>query len=92
MMMFLTRLGFGSKAVVTGDVTQIDLPAHTVSGLNEAREILKAVPGITFIYFDKNDVVRHPLVQDIILAYETYQQRLRRPVPARLSPRDNDHD
>jgi len=92
MMMFLTRLGFGSKAVVTGDVTQIDLPANTVSGLNEAREILKAVQGITFIYFNKNDVVRHPLVQDIILAYETYQQRLRRPAPARLSPRDHDHE
>ncbi len=89
MMMFLTRLGFGSKAVITGDVTQIDLPAGTTSGLNEVREILKDIQGITFIYFNKNDVVRHPLVQDIILAYETYQQRQRPanpPVPPRQRP------
>ena len=92
MMMFLTRLGFGSKAVITGDVTQIDLPTGTTSGLKEVREILKDIQGITFIYFNKNDVVRHPLVQDIILAYETYQKRRAAPGPARLSPRDNHHD
>lgn len=86
MMMFLTRLGFGSKAVITGDVTQIDLPSGTTSGLNEAREILKNIQGITFIYFNKNDVVRHPLVQDIILAYETYQQR-RAATGSPVSPR-----
>ncbi len=91
MMMFLTRLGFGSKAVITGDVTQIDLPSGTTSGLKEVREILKDIQGITFIYFNKNDVVRHPLVQDIILAYETYQKRRATAGPARLSPRDNDH-
>ncbi|MGQ9921541.1 MAG: PhoH family protein [Desulfobacca sp.] len=92
MMMFLTRLGFGSKAVITGDVTQIDLPSGTTSGLKEVREILKDIEGITFIYFNKNDVVRHPLVQDIILAYETYQKRRAASGSARPSPRDQEHD
>ncbi len=92
MMMFLTRLGFGSKAVITGDVTQIDLPAGTPSGLKEAREILKNIQGITFIYFNKNDVVRHPLVQDIILAYETYQQRRSPTGSGPMSRRDSHHD
>jgi phosphate starvation-inducible protein PhoH and related proteins len=94
MMMFLTRLGFGSKAVITGDITQIDLPAGTGSGLKEVREILDNIDGIAFIYFNKNDVVRHPLVQDIILAYEHYQQRKRRPLSGKTSdrPRDDEHD
>ncbi len=70
MKMFLTRLGFGSKAVVTGDITQIDLPPGRVSGLVEAKEILTGVKGIHFAYFTEKDVVRHPLVQDIIRAYE----------------------
>jgi phosphate starvation-inducible protein PhoH and related proteins len=70
MKMFLTRLGFGSKAVVTGDITQSDLPRGTRSGLFEAREILSSVEGISFCYFSEADVVRHPLVQDIIRAYE----------------------
>jgi phosphate starvation-inducible PhoH-like protein len=70
MKMFLTRIGFDSKAVVTGDVTQIDLPAPKVSGLVEARRIVDGIPGIEFTYFDDTDVVRHPLVQRIILAYE----------------------
>ncbi|MFZ5453784.1 MAG: PhoH family protein [Thermodesulfobacteriota bacterium] len=70
MMMFLTRLGFGAKAVITGDVTQIDLPAGALSGLVEARDLLKSVEGIAFIHFTERDVVRHPLVQDIIRAYE----------------------
>jgi phosphate starvation-inducible protein PhoH and related proteins len=77
MMMFLTRLGFGSKAVITGDVTQIDLPAGATSGLVEARDLLRGVEGITFIHFTDRDVVRHPLVQDIIRAYES--RRTRRP-------------
>jgi phosphate starvation-inducible PhoH-like protein len=68
--MFLTRLGFNSKAVVTGDVTQVDLPSGTRSGLSEAREILSGVEGIRFCYFTEIDVVRHPLVQQIIKAYE----------------------
>ncbi|MCA1960353.1 MAG: PhoH family protein [Desulfomonile sp.] len=70
MKMFLTRLGYSSKAVITGDVTQIDLPNGTRSGLVEAREILQGIEGIAFVTFTDQDVVRHPLVQDIIKAYE----------------------
>ncbi len=70
MLMFLTRLGFGAKAVITGDVTQIDLPAGVVSGLVEAKQLLKNIDGISFVYFSERDVVRHPLVQNIIKAYE----------------------
>ncbi|MBM4268051.1 MAG: PhoH family protein [Deltaproteobacteria bacterium] len=70
MKMFLTRLGFGSQAVITGDITQIDLPAGRESGLVEARQILKNVPGIQFVTFTERDVVRHRLVQAIITAYE----------------------
>ena len=69
MKMFLTRLGFGSKAVITGDVTQIDLPHDKMSGLIEAETILKKVEGIKFLQFSEIDVVRHPLVQDVIRAY-----------------------
>ena len=72
MKMFLTRLGFGSKAVVTGDITQIDLPNARMSGLVEALKIVKDVDGIGFIYFDDKDVVRHKLVQHIIKAYEAF--------------------
>jgi phosphate starvation-inducible PhoH-like protein len=94
MMMFLTRLGFGSKAVITGDITQIDLPAGVSSGLKEVREILAPIEGIAFIYFNKNDVVRHPLVHDIILAYEQYQQQKRRPISNKSGGRlrDDKHD
>jgi phosphate starvation-inducible PhoH-like protein len=70
MKMFLTRLGFSSKAVITGDVTQTDLPAGKASGLIEARDILQGIKGIKFVYFSRDDVVRHPLVQEIIDAYE----------------------
>jgi phosphate starvation-inducible protein PhoH and related proteins len=70
MKMFLTRLGFSSKAVITGDVTQTDLPEGKLSGLIEARNILEGIKGIRFIYFSREDVVRHPLVQEIIDAYE----------------------
>jgi phosphate starvation-inducible PhoH-like protein len=69
MKMFLTRLGFNSKAVITGDVTQIDLPHDKVSGLVEAEQILSDSDGIRFVHFSEIDVVRHPLVQDIIRAY-----------------------
>jgi phosphate starvation-inducible PhoH-like protein len=72
MKMFLTRLGFGSKAVVTGDVTQIDLPTGRTSGLVEAVKVIGSVPGIAFIHFDDKDVVRHSLVQQIVKAYEAY--------------------
>jgi phosphate starvation-inducible PhoH-like protein len=70
MKMFLTRLGFDSKAVVTGDVTQIDLPQDKRSGLVEAEQVLRGVEGIAFMAFDESDVVRHPLVQSILRAYE----------------------
>src|SRR5581483_10756398 len=70
MKMFLTRLGFGSKTVITGDVTQIDLPSGKTSGLIEARDILQGVEGIRFVQFTERDVVRHRLVQQIIAAYE----------------------
>jgi phosphate starvation-inducible PhoH-like protein len=72
MKMFLTRLGANSKAIITGDITQIDLPLKTVSGLVEIREILQNVDGVKFCYFDRNDVVRHKLVKDIIDAYDKY--------------------
>ena len=72
MKMFLTRIGFGSKAVITGDVTQIDLPKGQISGLVEAQAVLKKVRGIAFTFFDSTDVVRHPLVQRIVNAYDKY--------------------
>lgn len=74
MMMFLTRLGFGSKAVITGDITQIDLPPDRVSGLVEVQAILSNVKGIAFVYFSELDVVRHELVQQIIRAYDAYHR------------------
>ena len=72
MKMFLTRLGFGSKAVVTGDITQIDLPSPKLSGLVEVLRIVKDIEGIGFTYFDDKDVVRHKLVQQIVKAYDAY--------------------
>jgi phosphate starvation-inducible protein PhoH and related proteins len=74
MKMFLTRLGFGSKAVVTGDITQIDLPTGRASGLVEALKVVSQVEGIAFVYFDERDVVRHRLVQQIVKAYEAFSQ------------------
>jgi phosphate starvation-inducible protein PhoH and related proteins len=76
MKMFVTRLGFNSKAVITGDVTQIDLPNAKRSGLLEAAEVLKHVEGLAFAYFDDSDVVRHHLVQRIIRAYDEHKTRL----------------
>jgi phosphate starvation-inducible PhoH-like protein len=72
MKMFLTRLGFGSKAVVTGDITQIDLPPGKTSGLVEAIKVVGRVEGVEFVYFDERDVVRHRVVQQIVKAYEAY--------------------
>jgi phosphate starvation-inducible PhoH-like protein len=72
MKMFLTRLGGNSKSIVTGDITQIDLPPKQVSGLVQAKDILSKVEGVAFAYFDKGDVVRHKLVKDIIDAYEKF--------------------
>ena len=77
--MFLTRLGFGSKAVVTGDVTQIDLPEGKKSGLREARQILRNVEGIKFFEFGDKDVVRHPLVQKIVVAYDRSDKERKQP-------------
>ena len=74
MKMFLTRIGFGSKAVITGDITQVDLPPKKASGLIHVKEILRDINGIQFIYFNEKDVVRHPLVQKIIKAYEKNEQ------------------
>lgn len=75
MKMFLTRIGFNSKAVITGDITQIDLPPHKLSGLVEAKDILADINGIELVYFSQHDVVRHKLVQNIIQAYETATQK-----------------
>lgn len=74
MKMFLTRLGFGSKAIITGDVTQIDLPKGKFSGLKQVEEILKGIKGIEFVHLGEKDVVRHKLVQHIIKAYEKYEE------------------
>jgi phosphate starvation-inducible PhoH-like protein len=73
--MFLTRMGFNSKAVITGDVTQIDLPDGRRSGLITATEVLREVQGISFVHFDDRDVVRHQLVQQIVRAYEAFTKK-----------------
>jgi phosphate starvation-inducible protein PhoH and related proteins len=75
MKMFLTRLGFNSRMVITGDVTQVDLPASRGSGLIDVRSVLRGVPGISFVYFDDGDVVRHPLVSAIVRAYDARDPR-----------------
>jgi phosphate starvation-inducible PhoH-like protein len=75
MKMFLTRMGFGSKIVVTGDITQIDLPAGKNSGLVEATKILKGIKGLDIVYLSEKDVVRHHLVQKIVLAYDRYNAK-----------------
>ncbi|MCC6347751.1 MAG: PhoH family protein, partial [Nitrospirales bacterium] len=75
MKMYLTRLGFGSKTVITGDVTQIDLPAGRMSGLVEAIRVLSDVEGIRIVHFSERDVVRHRLVQAVVRAYEKYEKR-----------------
>jgi phosphate starvation-inducible PhoH-like protein len=77
MKMFLTRIGFGSHAVVTGDVTQTDLPRGRESGLKHVSRVLQNLPGIEFIHFGPNDVVRHPLVQQIVEAYAREEERIR---------------
>ncbi|HTP13653.1 MAG TPA: PhoH family protein, partial [Bacteroidota bacterium] len=72
MKMFLTRLGAHSRAIITGDITQIDLPNSTTSGLVQVQEVLKEIQGISFVYLDRNDVVRHKLVKEIIDAYDRF--------------------
>lgn len=89
MKMFLTRLGFNSKAVITGDITQIDLPSGRRSGLVEALDVVGHIPGIATIRFNEHDVVRHNLVQQIIKAYESYEsEQVTRAVPVRGGRRD----
>ena len=75
MKMFLTRIGFNSVAVITGDITQVDLPKGKQSGLRQAIEVLQDVPGISFTFFQAHDVIRHALVQRIVNAYEKYDNR-----------------
>ncbi len=86
MKMFLTRLGFNSKAVITGDITQIDLPPGRCSGLVEAIEVVGHIPGIAFVYFNEHDVVRHTLVQRIIRAYESYESEQTHHTPVKPAP------
>ena len=74
MKMFLTRLGFGSKAVVTGDLTQVDLPTGKKSGLKIVQEILKDIDGISFVHLQNEDVVRHEIVQKVVSAYDRYEK------------------
>ncbi|OGT71836.1 MAG: ATP-binding protein [Gammaproteobacteria bacterium RIFCSPLOWO2_02_FULL_57_10] len=92
MKMFLTRLGFGSTAVITGDVTQIDLPKGTRSGLIEVTRVLKDVEGITFTWFDSKDVVRHTLVQRIVDAYDRYDQKNIGKLSGQDDTQDKGHD
>jgi len=94
MKMFLTRLGYGSKAVVTGDVTQVDLPSGRPSGLLEVQKVLKGVEGIEFCAFTEVDVVRHPLVQEVVRAYEAFEAGRaaeRRPAPKAGGPAEDPH-
>ncbi|EFI33536.1 PhoH family protein [Desulfonatronospira thiodismutans ASO3-1] len=89
MKMFLTRMGLGSKAVITGDITQVDLPGAAVSGLIQSRDVLKGEEGIKFIYFNEHDVIRHSLVARIIKAYERFDQaRLEKKEEGRKSEHD----
>jgi phosphate starvation-inducible PhoH-like protein len=85
MRMFLTRIGFGSRAVVTGDITQVDLPQGKISGLREAQQLLSRIEGIRFVLFDERDVVRHALVQSIVSAYETLDREREAAAAARAS-------
>jgi phosphate starvation-inducible PhoH-like protein len=78
MKMFLTRIGFNSRAVITGDITQVDLPKHQTSGLRDAIEVLENIHGISFNFFQSKDVVRHPVVAKVVEAYESHEQKLNR--------------
>ena len=78
MKMFLTRIGFNSRAVITGDITQIDLPRHIKSGLKHAIEVLTGVEGLAFDYFTSTDIVRHPVVARIVKAYDSYDKKVER--------------
>ena len=90
MKMFLTRIGFGSKVIITGDQSQKDLPYGTVSGLDTALKILKNIDDIGICYFTSDDVVRHPLVQKIVKAYDDYEARGKE-IAAKKADGKNDH-
>ena len=90
MKMFLTRLGEGSRAVITGDITQIDLDDKKGSGLVQIQKILEGVKGIEFVYLTEKDVVRHRLVQEIIKAYERYEKEIKPTHPLRPRPTNED--
>ena len=90
MKMFLTRIGFGSKVIITGDQTQKDLPSGTVSGLDVALKVLKKVDDIGFCYLSTSDVVRHPLVQKIVQAYDDYEAKLQKPSNSRKKRDDRE--
>jgi len=92
MKMFLTRLGEGSRAVITGDITQIDLENKKASGLVQIQKILAGVKGIEFVYLSDKDVVRHRLVQEIIKAFEKYENRQSSPSPPRMTKDDTKKD
>ena len=92
MKMFLTRLGMNAKMVITGDITQIDLPRHTQSGLLQALRILRGVKGIGVIEYEKKDIVRHPLVQRIVDAYEAREQKVDDEFEAKLNNNDNNNE
>jgi phosphate starvation-inducible PhoH-like protein len=87
MKMFLTRIGFGSTAVITGDITQVDLPRGTKSGLAHVIDVLRDVKGISFTHFQPKDVVRHPLVQRIVEAYDAFEDP--QPMPARRANQES---
>ena len=89
MKMFLTRIGFNSRAVITGDITQVDLPRHQTSGLRHAIEVLHNIDGISFDFFQAKDVVRHPVVAKVVEAYESYEQKLNRQKQATKTQQSN---
>jgi len=91
MKMFLTRIGFNSRAVITGDITQVDLPRHQTSGLRHAIEVLHNIDGISFDFFQAKDVVRHPVVAKVVEAYESYEQKLNRQKQATKTQQSNAH-
>jgi phosphate starvation-inducible PhoH-like protein len=88
MKMFLTRLGYGSKAVVTGDITQVDLPTGRSSGLIEVQKVLRGVEGVSFCLFSEIDVVRHPLVQEVVRAYDLFEGERRARAEAAKASRE----
>lgn len=92
MKMFLTRIGFNSRAVITGDITQVDLPRHQMSGLRHAIEVLQDIDGISFNFFQSKDVVRHPVVARVVDAYDSYDQKMNREKQEKKQAQQTSHD